>query len=238
MNTIEWWTMLSAIGTIGAAIVALGLGLYPIIKENWRRLWIKIYSAEITLASIGPYTPIGSDTVIDLSDDRVILSAPCLILGITNKTNIDIGIKVAYAEIYIKNKQTQDNRFRRLKLAYTEIKKTQNGLFHCLKLAYIKVYRIKPIIIRFGKDEEHPKEFIKKLESNPYFLYYDSEIFQSIGGKNIENIDDTKRIKITLKTTVGEYTFNIPKKNLSDAIAGISKLTFPKYKPEIKMQRR
>lgn len=81
------WDALTAIGTIGAT----GLALVPVIKENWRKLWIKI-----TYASISPisYNFDGS------KDDTV----RTLCLQITNKQQFDIGLQMAYVKIYKKRR--------------------------------------------------------------------------------------------------------------------------------------
>ena len=35
------WEAFTAIGTVGATVLAL----VPVVKENWRKLWIKIHDA-------------------------------------------------------------------------------------------------------------------------------------------------------------------------------------------------
>ncbi|MDR2685822.1 MAG: hypothetical protein LBB23_03575 [Rickettsiales bacterium] len=98
ITNIVFWTALTAIGTIGVAILAV----WPIIKENWRKLWLKIDSSEITPTLSDPN---------DFSSPWVL----CLILGITNKTNIDIGLQMAYVHLYYtsdkSNKEMYQIRF-------------------------------------------------------------------------------------------------------------------------------
>ena len=87
------WEALTAVGTVGATILAL----LPIIRENRRKSWIKIYGAHITPTSY----------CFDGSKDDTTRN---LCINITNKQNFDIGIQMAYVKIYRKSKQERPLR--------------------------------------------------------------------------------------------------------------------------------
>lgn len=83
------WEAFTAIGTVGATVLAL----VPVVKENWRKLWIKIHDANIM--------PITHNFDGSKSDE-----IRKLCLHITNRQNFDIGIQMAYVKIYKKDKHT------------------------------------------------------------------------------------------------------------------------------------
>ena len=88
------WDFLSALGTVGACLIAL----IPFIKENFSRIWLKIYYARLT----------GCFSLN--SDSKPKVDQLLLCLKLKNRTCFDIGIKMARLIIYKKKKHIFDTQ--------------------------------------------------------------------------------------------------------------------------------
>jgi len=182
MTTTEFWTMLTAIGTIGATVLAL----LPIIKENWRKLWLKIYSAEIALV---------------LSDPTNFTSASKLnlILGITNRTPVDIGLQLTYVWIY-KKRPNIFSRRPEVHLCFGSRKRHPNH-----------------VATRFESNEYF-------LDYDNSCITTSLDELQKEG---IPQIQEIMKIKIELKTTVGSYNFTVSKKYWNNITSNLLNYKFP-----------
>ena len=88
------WDFLSALGPVGACLIAL----IPFIKENFNRIWLKIYYARLT----------GCFSLN--SDSKPKVDQLLLCLKLKNRTCFDIGIKMARLIIYKKKKHIFDTQ--------------------------------------------------------------------------------------------------------------------------------
>ena len=170
------WEAVSAVGTVGACFLAL----IPLIKENWRRIWLKIYSARLTGCFTHSYVP----------EEKVFVENLSLALGIKNRKNFDIGIQMAHLIIYKKKKKFFDKR--------------------------------EQLILTFGTMERYPTMKVPRMESNEFYLNYNKEVMPScyldLISHRIPKETDISKIKIELYTTLRNYLFTVPRKDIENLI--------------------
>lgn len=92
-SSFDWVEFLGIIGTFFLGSIAI----YPLIKSNWRKCWIKISQ---TLVS--PHSS-------SISEEKTI-EPRSLILSITNKTDIDIGLQMVNLYFYKKREKLFSKR--------------------------------------------------------------------------------------------------------------------------------